>query len=82
MSGPIFDHERLHVYRLSIDYVAFSYRIARTLNGPHRHAREQWLRASPSVPRAVLRSNAPRSKTCCVFAARSIGKSTVAENGY
>lgn len=28
MAEPTFDHERLDVYRLSIDYVAFSYRIA------------------------------------------------------
>lgn len=27
MTEPIFDHERLDVYRLSIDYVAFSYEL-------------------------------------------------------
>ena len=31
MTEPIFDHERLDVYRLSIDYVAFSYDLAKTL---------------------------------------------------
>lgn len=61
MSAPIFDHERLHVYRLAIDYVAFSYRIARTLNGPHRHAREQWLRASQSVPLNIAEGNGKQS---------------------
>jgi hypothetical protein len=28
MNEPIFDHEKLDVYRLAIDYVAYSYRIA------------------------------------------------------
>ena len=37
MAEPTFDHERLDVYRLSIDYVALSYQIAKTLNGTHRH---------------------------------------------
>ena len=29
MNEPTFDHERLDVNRLSVDYVAFSYRIAK-----------------------------------------------------
>jgi hypothetical protein len=33
MSEPIFDHDRLDVYRLSIDYVAPSLAIAKNLNG-------------------------------------------------
>ncbi|MFG0260984.1 MAG: hypothetical protein ACF788_01135 [Novipirellula sp. JB048] len=44
MTEPIFNHNRLDVYRLSIDYVASSYEIARLLEGPHRHARARWLR--------------------------------------
>jgi len=39
MTEPIFDHERLDVYCLSIDYVAFSYGLAKTLAGTNRHAR-------------------------------------------
>ena len=39
MNQPIFDHERLDVYRLAIDYVAFSYRVAKTLGGMNRPAR-------------------------------------------
>ncbi len=38
MDAPTFDHERLDVYRLSIDYVAFSYRLAKGLTGIHRPA--------------------------------------------
>jgi hypothetical protein len=30
MAEPTFDHERLDVYRLSIEYVAFSYQIAKS----------------------------------------------------
>ncbi len=33
MAEPAFDHERLDVYRLPIDYVAFSYRIAKSRSG-------------------------------------------------
>jgi hypothetical protein len=41
MPELIFDHERLDVYRLSIDYVAFSYDLAKTLASANRHARDQ-----------------------------------------
>ena len=61
MVKPSFDHERLHVYRLSIDYVAFSYRIAKTLNGTHRHARDQWLRAAQSIPLNIAEGNGKQS---------------------
>ncbi|MFO7818565.1 MAG: hypothetical protein R6V39_12920, partial [Desulfovibrionales bacterium] len=43
-------HEKLDVYRLSIDYVAWVYEQADSLNGVHRPARDQWLRASQSIP--------------------------------
>jgi hypothetical protein len=43
-------HEKLDVYRLSIDYVAWVYEKADSLNGVHRPARDQWLRASQSIP--------------------------------
>ncbi|MDZ7832709.1 MAG: hypothetical protein U5L07_13220 [Desulfobacterales bacterium] len=38
-------HEKLDVYRLSIGYVAWVYEKADSLNGVHRPARDQWLRA-------------------------------------
>jgi hypothetical protein len=46
MAEPIFDHEQLDVYRLSIEYFAFSYKIAKSLGGTSRQARDQWLRAA------------------------------------
>ena len=53
----MFDHERLDVYRLAIDYVAFSYRIARSLSGVNRHVRDQWLRAAQSIPLNIAEGN-------------------------
>jgi hypothetical protein len=40
MTEPIFDHDRVDVYRLSIDYVASSFAIAKDLNACYRHARD------------------------------------------
>ncbi len=61
MAGPSFDHERLDVYRLSIEYVAFSFRIAKTLGGVNRHARDQWLRAAQSIPLNIAEGNGKQS---------------------
>ncbi len=61
MNEPIFDHERLDVYRLSIEYVAFSYRIAKSLTGMNRPARDQWLRAAQSIPLNIAEGNGKQS---------------------
>ena len=45
-----FGHEKLDVYRLSIDYVAWAYGVAKDLSGIDRYARDQLLRASQSIP--------------------------------
>ena len=50
-------HEKLDVYRLSIDYVAWVFIQAKELDGIHRHARDQWLRASPSIPLNIAEGN-------------------------
>jgi hypothetical protein len=42
--------EKLDGYRLSIGYVARVYEKAVGLTGNHRSARDQWLRASQSIP--------------------------------
>jgi four helix bundle protein len=57
MSEPFFDHEKLDVYRLSIEYVAASYEIAKALNGANRHIRDQWLRAAQSIPLNIAEGN-------------------------
>ncbi len=50
-------HEKLDVYRLSIGYVAWVYEKAKGLNGVHRPARDQWLRASQSIPLNIAEGN-------------------------
>jgi four helix bundle protein len=52
-----FGHERLDVYRLAIGYVAWVYETAEKLNGIHRPARDQWLRASQSIPLNIAEGN-------------------------
>ena len=61
MTESIFDHERLDVYRLAIKYVSSTYRIAKSLNGPQRHARDQWLRAAQSIPLNIAEGNGKQS---------------------
>ena len=61
MTEPIFDHDRLDVHRLSIDYVASSFVVGKDLNGCHRHARDQWLRAAQSIPLNIAEGNGKRS---------------------
>jgi len=61
MTEQIFDHDRLDVYRLSIEYVASSFTVAKDLLGPHRHARDQWLRAAQSIPLNIAEGNGKRS---------------------
>ena len=61
MSELGFDHDRLDVYRLSIEYTADAFRICRSLDGLHRHARDQWLRAAQSIPLNVAEGNGKRS---------------------
>ena len=50
-------HEKLDVYRLSIGYVAWVYETAKLLKGVHRPARDQWLRASQSIPLNIAEGN-------------------------
>lgn len=61
MSEPCFDHEKLDVYRLSVDYAVFSYRIAKSLTGVNRHIRDQWLRAAQSIALNIAEGNGKQS---------------------
>ena len=61
MTENFFDHDRLDVYRLSIEYVADAFDISRSLEGLHRHARDQWLRAAQSIPLNIAEGNGKRS---------------------
>jgi len=61
MTERPFDHERVDVYRLSIDYVARSFEAAQPLEGLYRPARDQWLRAAQSIPVSIAEGNGKRS---------------------
>ena len=49
-------HEKLDVYRLAIGYGALVFEKSEKLNGVHRHARNQWIRASQSIPLNIAES--------------------------
>ncbi len=50
-------HKKLDVHRLSIGYVDWVYEKAANLNGIHRPARDQWLRASKSIALNIAEGN-------------------------
>ncbi|MDQ2069877.1 four helix bundle protein [Natronospira bacteriovora] len=52
-----FGHEKLDVYQLSLQYVAWASTYCQGVNGLHRHARGQLLRASQSVPMNIAEGN-------------------------
>ena len=49
-------HEKLDVYRASIDYVGWAYRYCDGLKG-HSNAKDQLLRASQSIPLNIAEGN-------------------------
>jgi four helix bundle protein len=53
----MFDHEKLDVYRVSMTFVAWSYRLCKRLKGVDRHARDQLLRSSQSIPLNIAEGN-------------------------
>jgi four helix bundle protein len=57
----VFDHEKLDVYRLSVEFAAWAFQLSAALNGPDRHARDQLLRASQSVPLNIAEGNGKRT---------------------
>ncbi len=61
MIAQSFDHERLDVFPLSFDYVAQSFEEVQPLEGLHRYARDQWLRAGQSIPLSIAEGNGKRS---------------------
>ncbi len=61
MNDPVFDHEKLDAYRLTIEYIAESFEVARSLSGVHRHTRDQWIRAAQSIALNIAEGNGRRS---------------------
>ena len=53
----VFGREQLNVYRFSVYYVAWAYALTRTLKGADRHARDQLVRASQSIPLNIAEGN-------------------------
>ncbi|WP_321492514.1 four helix bundle protein [uncultured Desulfobacter sp.] len=50
-------HEKLDVYRLSIEYIVWVFTKVDNLSGIHRPARDQWIRASQSIPLNIAEGN-------------------------
>jgi len=61
MNDAMLDHEKLAVYRVSIEYEASTFRIAKSLSGLQRHARDQWLHAAQSIPLNIAEGNGKQS---------------------
>ena len=55
-----FGHEKLDVYRVSLTYIDYVYQTATRLKGNHRHARDQLLRESQSIPLNIAECNGRR----------------------
>ena len=56
-----FGHEQLDVYKLALEYVAFVFDLSKRLEGSTRHARDQLLRASQSIPLNIAEGNGKAS---------------------
>ena len=50
-------HEKLDVFRMAIEYVAWVVTVSLRLKGDNRHAQDQWLRASQSIPLNIAEGN-------------------------
>jgi len=78
MAEHLFDHDRLDVYRLSIEYVATAFDTSRSLEEPNRRARDQWSRASTIVQSitstAMLSTSTARSQDKAMQATASIDR--------
>jgi four helix bundle protein len=57
---PQFDHERLDVYWISIEFVAWVAQFVDGLDGSAKFARDQLLRSSQSIPQNIAEGNAKR----------------------
>jgi four helix bundle protein len=53
----MFDHEKLDVYNVSIQFVGWSYILCKKLIGIDRHARDQLIRAAQSIPLNIAEGN-------------------------
>jgi four helix bundle protein len=56
-----FGHEKLEVYKVSLEFVSYAMELADTLKGDYRHARDQLIRSSQSIPLNIAEGNGKRS---------------------
>jgi len=56
-----FDHEKLDVYRVSLEFAGWAFVLCKGLSGLNRHPRDQLLRASQSVVQNIAEGNGKRS---------------------
>ena len=56
-----FDHEKLDVYRVALEFSSWAYRQCKVLRGADRNARDQLLRASQSIALNIAEGNGKRS---------------------
>lgn len=57
----MFDHEKLDVYRASIELVALTDRLAKSIDTRHRNARDQLVRSTQSIPLNIAEGNGKRA---------------------
>ena len=57
----MFDHEKLDVYQLSLGFTTWAYELSKEFTGTDRHARDQLIRASQSIPLNIAEGNGKRS---------------------
>lgn len=57
----MFDHERLDVYQVSLQFVKWVFDRVDRLKGHFRHARDELIRASQSILRNIAEGNGKRS---------------------
>jgi four helix bundle protein len=56
----MFDHEKLDVYRTSLEFVTWAFQLSKDLKGMDRAARDQLLRASQSITLNIAEGNGRR----------------------
>ena len=60
MASIQFDHEKLDVYRVSLEFTAWAHRLSKELKGMDRSTRDQLVRASQSIPLNIAEGNGRR----------------------
>ena len=57
----MFDHQKLDVYRIAVEFATWAYRLARGIPKAERSMRDQWLRAAQSIPLNIAEDNGRRT---------------------